>query len=432
MFIWLMERRKLALFIALAVIAMLGIIMVQFFWAMDAHKHREELLKQRVKVALKSVSTRILDARIDPTANTLPIPRDTLAPGSDPIAEAIDAALLDSLLTFEMECMDISGPYRYGVFNERDSAFVMGAHAGYENEIISSGLKVSLACIYSEDVYSLGLLFPNQGRMLFDGMIFMVIMTLSFLVILIVGFSMLIRLMFRQKRLSEIKSDFINNMTHEFKTPIATISLTSELLLKPDVNRFPYKTRRYASVIFDENARLQKQVDQVLQLSVLEKGSFRLKKKEIDIHRIIRRMAEHFSVKVQKRGGRITTRLEAEKHRVKADRTHFSNILANLIDNAIKYTPEDPEIVIHSQSTKRKLLITITDNGIGISPENQQQVFKKLYRVPTGNIHDVKGFGLGLFYVKTMVEAHGGVIHLKSELNKGTSISIELPLDNEL
>jgi two-component system phosphate regulon sensor histidine kinase PhoR len=238
---------------------------------------------------------------------------------------------------------------------------------------------------------------------------------------------MVIRLMFRQKRLSEIKSDFINNMTHEFKTPIATISLSSEMLLKPDINKFPYKTKRYASVIFDENTRLQKQVDQVLQLSVLEKGHFKLKRKEIDIHRIIRKMVEHFSVKVKKKGGQINIRLDADPHHINVDKTHISNIISNLIDNSIKYSSGAPEVNIHTRTDGRDMLIIISDNGIGISTENQKHIFKKLYRVPTGNIHDVKGFGLGLFYVKTMVEAHGGTIKVKSELHKGTSFTITLP-----
>jgi len=217
-------------------------------------------------------------------------------------------------------------------------------------------------------------------------------------------------------------------MTHEFKTPIATISLSSEMLLKSEVNSFPYKTKRYAQVIFDENARLQKQVDQLLQLSVLEKGEYTLKLKEIDLHRIIRRMAGHFSVMAQKKGGMINTKLEATVHQIRADKTHLSNIISNLLDNAVKYSPEKPEIMISTRNERDRVIITVSDNGIGISPENRKEVFRKLYRVPTGNLHDVKGFGLGLYYVKTMVEAHHGSVRLNSELNKGTTFIVELPI----
>jgi two-component system phosphate regulon sensor histidine kinase PhoR len=422
-----MRKRRVSLFIGIAVFALLGIVITQLYWVKDAHQLREELFKQRVIVAMKSVSTQILDAQIDSSAKYLLEPCDTLAFGNKPIEEVIDAQLLDSLLNSEFLAMGIENEYHYGVFNERDSTFILGPYHDHESELLTSEHRVSLTCIYKRDVYLLGVEFPYQDRYILYGMTFLIALSVLFLLILSFSFYMVIKLMFRQKRLSEIKSDFINNMTHEFKTPIATISLSSEMLLKPDVNKFPYKTKRYASVIFDENARLQKQVDQVLQLSVLEKGSFKLKRKEIDIHRIIRKMAEHVSVKVQKKGGHITTRLDAHTHNIIADKTHISNIISNLIDNAIKYSSEAPEINIYTRMEGKNLLIVISDNGIGISTENQKHVFKKLYRVPTGNIHDVKGFGLGLFYVKTMVEAHGGTIKVKSELHKGTTFTIALP-----
>ena len=337
--------------------------------------------------------------------------------------------MLDSLIRFELMCVGIENEYQYGVFNGRDSSFIMGPYTSYEEAILSSDHMVSLTCIYKEDVYYLGLILPGQDRMMLYEMTFLIALSFVFLLILSFSFYMVIRLMYKQKKLSEIKSDFINNMTHEFKTPLATISISSEMLLKPDVNKFPYKTKRYANVIFDENTRLQKQVDQILQLSVLEKGEFKLKLKEIDVHRIIRKMSEHFSTTVQKKGGQVITQLDAINYQLKADKTHLSNIIANLIDNAIKYTSESPEIRISTKNEHGNFILSISDNGIGISSENQKHVFKKLFRVPTGNIHDVKGFGLGLFYVKTMIEAHGGNIQLKSELNKGTTFIIKLPIN---
>lgn len=423
-----MKKRRISLFIAISVFAILGIILTQFFWVRDAHQLREEFFDQRVKVALKSVSTQILDAQIDSSAKYLLSPCDTLAFGNKDIREIVDAQLLDSLLLFEFKCMEIEKEYFYGVFNERDSGFIMGPYEGYEADLLSSKHRVSLTCIYKEDVFYLGVVFPGKEVQIMQEIMFMIVLSLVFLFILIFSFYKVIRLMYKQKKLSEIKSDFINNMTHEFKTPIATISLSSEMLLKSDVNEFPYKTRRYASVIFDENARLQKQVDQVLQLSVLEKGEFKLKLKDVDVHRIIRRMAEHFSAKMLRNGGEIKLDLKAEQYHLRADKTHLSNIISNLIDNALKYTPDQPLINIATRNEKGMLVLSISDNGIGISPENQKHIFKKLYRVPTGNIHDVKGFGLGLFYVKTMVEAQGGHIAVKSELNKGSNFIISLPV----
>ena len=424
-----MRKRRVSLFIGIASFALLGIVITQLLWVVDAHHLREELFNQRVKVAMKSVSTQILDAQIDSSAKYLLSPCDTLAFGNKPIEEVIDAELLDSLLQYELMCMGIEGSYQYGVFNDRDSSFILGPYKGHENSLLFTPHIVSLTCIYKDDVYFLGVLFPFLERKLMYEMTFLIVLSLLFLIVLSTSFYIVIRLMYRQKQLSEIKSDFINNMTHEFKTPIATISISSEMLLKSEVNKFPYKTKRYATVIFDENARLQKQVDQVLQLSVLEKGEFNVKMKELDVHRIIRKTAVHFSEKAQQRGGQINTQLEADIHQINADKTHLSNIIANLLDNAIKYTPEDPEIWLKTHNEGKNLILTVSDNGIGISAENQKHIFKKLYRVPTGNIHDVKGFGLGLFYVKTMVEAHGGNIKVKSDLNKGTTFIITLPIN---
>jgi len=269
----------------------------------------------------------------------------------------------------------------------------------------------------------------EQGKMMEYQMIFPIILSILFLLIMSTSFFMIIRVMFRLKRLSRVKTDFINDMIHEFKTPIATISLASEMLLDSDVNNFPYKTKRYANVIFDENGRLQKQVEQVLQLSVLDKDEFSLKLKEVDLHRIVRKMTEYFSIDVKKRRGTIITELVADQHHLMAYKTHLSNIVSNLIDNAIKYTPESPEIKISTRNENGRIILMVSDNGIGISQENQKHIFKRLYRVPTENLHDVKGFGLGLFYVKTMVEAHMGKIKLTSELNKGTTFILDLPID---
>lgn len=422
-----MNKKRVLIFSGIAIFALLGITITQMFWVKDALELRKEQFTQRVKVALKSVSTQILDAQIDSAAKYLLTPCDTDFFNNKPVAEIIDANMLDSLLAFEFSCMNISETYEYGVFNSWDSTFILGPYSGHESSLINSEHRASLTCIYKQDVYFLGVYFPHEGTIIIHKMIVLLVLSQLFMLILVLSFYLIIRLMFRQKKLSEVKNDFINNMTHEFKTPIATISLSSEMLLKPDINRFPYKTKRYATVIFDENTRLQKQVEQILQLSVLEKGIFTLKRKELDIHHIIRRMAEHHSVNARKKGGMIHFDLNATNYLLLGDKTHISNIISNLIDNALKYTPEDPDVRISTISKQSKLILSISDNGIGISAENQKHIFKKLYRVPTGNLHDVKGFGLGLFYVKTMVEAHDGRISVKSELGKGTTFIIELP-----
>lgn len=255
-----------------------------------------------------------------------------------------------------------------------------------------------------------------------------IVLPVIFAVILIIGFPYSLFIFNRHKKISAMTSDFINNMTHEFKTPIATISLASEMLMKKTIQSDFVKTQRYAKIIFDENTRLQNHVEQILSVSLLERGQFRLKKKEVDIHEIIGEVVENFSLTVGERDGEIKTHFCAENFLISADKAHLTNVITNLLDNANKYSPEKPWIMIGTQNTDNGLIITVEDRGIGISLENQQQIFKKLYRVPTGNIYNVKGFGIGLYYVKTIIEAHGGHINLKSELNKGCRFDIYLPL----
>jgi len=226
-----------------------------------------------------------------------------------------------------------------------------------------------------------------------------------------------------------MKTDFINNMTHEFKTPIATISLASEMLLKKSVLDDREKSERYAKIIYDENTRLQNHVEQILSVSMLDRGKYRLKKKDTDIHELINEVVANFSLTIKERGGKIRTHFCASQYIIQVDKAHITNVIINLLDNANKYSTDQPWIRIGTQSTEDGLIISVEDKGSGISVEHQKQVFKHLYRIPTGNIYNVKGFGIGLYYVKTIVEAHGGHINLKSELNKGSRFDVYLPFN---
>ncbi len=230
-----------------------------------------------------------------------------------------------------------------------------------------------------------------------------------------------------QKKLSEMKTDFINNMTHEFKTPIATISLAAEMLMKPEVSHETERTKKYASVIFKENQRLQDQVEQVLQIAILDKGETKLRIKETDIHRILEKVVESFDMRIRELGGVIRLDLLAEPFTIEGDRMHIYNVFSNLVENAVKYSPQKPQITITSRSDNQGITVSVADKGVGISVENQELIFKNLYRVHTGDVHDVKGFGLGLYYVKKLVEMHGGKIKLQSEPGKGSVFNVFLP-----
>jgi two-component system phosphate regulon sensor histidine kinase PhoR len=244
-----------------------------------------------------------------------------------------------------------------------------------------------------------------------------------------VAFSSSLYQLMRQKKISEIKTDFINNMTHEFKTPISTISLACEALSDKDIIKSKSLYDNYINVINEENRRLGGMAERILQSASLEKGQIILKKERVDIHEVILEAINNIHLQGEKKGGRIKTNLKAESFIISADKVHITNVIFNLLDNANKYTPVSPEIIITTENSYSGLLISVKDNGTGISKANQKKIFEKLYRIPTGNIHNVKGFGLGLSYVKAIVEQHGGKISLESELNKGTKFIVYLPVE---
>lgn len=229
-----------------------------------------------------------------------------------------------------------------------------------------------------------------------------------------------------------MKNDFINNMTHEFKTPIATISLASDSINNPMIINNESKVKKFVSIIKEENKRMLNQVEKVLQMAQIEREDIKLKIINLNINELIENAANHARLSVEQRNGVIVTRLNAENPIIEADQTHMSNIIRNLLDNAEKYSENDPVIEIQTQNIRNGIQITIKDNGIGISKESQKFIFDKFFRVHTGNRHDVKGFGLGLSYVKTIVDAFGGTIGVNSELGKGSIFTITIPTKHSI
>jgi two-component system phosphate regulon sensor histidine kinase PhoR len=225
-----------------------------------------------------------------------------------------------------------------------------------------------------------------------------------------------------------MKTDFINNMTHEFKTPIATISLATDSIVSPIILQSPDKIKRFVDIIRQENRRMNSQVERVLQMALIDKKEFQLRLESVDIHALIQQAVDNFSLQVERREGAIKSQLQAEQPIIEGDSTHITSVIHNLLDNANKYSPEKPQITISTRNVPMGLEITVSDNGIGISKEARKNIFDKFYRVSTGNIHDVKGFGLGLSYVKAILTAHKGLIDVKSEPGKGSSFIITFPL----
>lgn len=273
--------------------------------------------------------------------------------------------------------------------------------------------------------------FPMKRDYIFSSITFM-LPALAFTFILLILFLFIMFTVFRQKKLSEMKNDFINNMTHEFKTPISSISLAAQMLQDPVVGKSPAMFKHISGVINDETKRLRFQVEKVLQMSMFERSAASLKMKEVNANSLISGVIKTFTLKVEQYGGTISSDLEAQNDVIYVDDMHFTNVIFNLMDNAVKYRrPEEPmKLIVRTWNDASKLYISVEDNGIGMKKENLKKVFEKFYRVHTGNRHDVKGFGLGLAYVRKMIEEHKGTIRAESEFGKGSKFIITIPLLN--
>lgn len=271
--------------------------------------------------------------------------------------------------------------------------------------------------------------FPDMNSYIFSMVRFM-IPSIVFTVVLLVTFIFTIVVIFRQKRYTEIKNDFINNMTHELKTPISSISLAAQMLKDESVTKSPSMMKHLGGVIFDESKRLRFLVEKVLQMSMFDRKKAIFKKKELNLNELAENVAHTFTLRVEHTGGHITTAMKATEPTIYVDEMHFTNVIFNLLDNAVKYRdPDRPlELNLKTWNDKEKLYLSIKDNGLGIKKENLKKIFEKFYRVHTGNVHDVKGFGLGLAYVKKVVELHKGEIHAESGKGKGTTFIITLPI----
>jgi two-component system phosphate regulon sensor histidine kinase PhoR len=273
------------------------------------------------------------------------------------------------------------------------------------------------------------IIIPDFKSQVWQSLTWMIVFSVLFTVIIIAAFYITVRTMLNQKKMSEIKSDFINNMTHEFKTPLATISLAVDALKNEKVINDKTKWQYFNNIIKDENKRMNKHVETILQAALMEKQEFRLNLVPVHIHEILTQIADNYQLQLQEKNGKIELLLNAANDTVTVDEVHFTNILSNLIDNAIKYSKENLVVKLVTHRTAKHFIIQVQDNGIGMSKETVKRIFEKFYRAHTGNIHNVKGFGLGMSYVKSIIDAHKGKIRVESTLGKGSTFTIEVPLN---
>ena len=335
--------------------------------------------------------------------------------------------------------------YNYGVFSKQlDKMIIQNGHylpegAAPKDPIKSQAFDFLTNTKYKVDLFtsedldppgSLSLYFPNRSGYVWSSVWVSLLSSVIFTAMTLFSFIYTIYTIFRQKKLGDIKTDFINNMTHEFKTPIATISLATDTILNPTILDNPDKVRRFAEIIKQENKRMNGQVEKVLQAAIVDREEYKLKMVDIDLHEVIEQAADNFAVQVESRDGVLSTDLQANEPLIQGDLTHISNIINNLMDNANKYSPEKPEIIVKTRTVSGGVEVSISDKGIGLSSASRKLIFDKFYRVSTGNLHDVKGFGLGLSYVKAMVTAHKGTIDVKSDLGKGSTFIVFLPFNN--
>ncbi|MEM9022887.1 MAG: HAMP domain-containing sensor histidine kinase, partial [Bacteroidota bacterium] len=279
---------------------------------------------------------------------------------------------------------------------------------------------------YDQDGHYFSVYFPTISGHVLQELEFWFISS-ALLLVVAIFFAYTISVILRQKRLSEVRTDFINNMTHELKTPISTISLSADVLLQDNITSSPERLQNYARIIRNENSRLQNQVERVLQMATLDKEEIALKLGATDVHEIIRNAVPTIALNIKDQEGKVDMALTATDPLIEADEVHMTNIIYNLLDNASKYTNDRPEIQVSTENAPQGVTIRIRDNGIGMAPEHQKRIFDQFYRIPTGNVHDVKGFGLGLYYVQKMTAAHGGTIRVHSEPGGGSEFVLFFP-----
>ncbi|MBX2912490.1 MAG: HAMP domain-containing histidine kinase [Cyclobacteriaceae bacterium] len=421
-----MSRNSLRIVIVLAAISIIGIAVTQIYWVGRALDIRENQFNRDVNTALSNVAARVSEINKAPAPATNPVNQLSTNYFVVAVNDVVDAGLLEFLLVSEFEKKNIRADFEYGVYDCSDKCMVYG-------KFVSSKPDRKLANMtdlptWDEEGYYFGVQFPFLQANLLSQMGIWGFSSAVLLVVVLFFIYTLLAIL-KQKRLSEVQKDFINNMTHEFKTPIATIAISSEVLKSPGISSEPDRLLKYATVIKNESHRLKQQVDRVLQMAQLDEKKIDLSLGPIDGHEWLTGIAQNCSLAMKVREGGIGLQLNAVQCRIKGDKLHLTNVVNNLIDNAVKYNNDPvPRIHIRTYNKKGRFCLEVEDNGIGIAPENHDRVFERFYRVPTGNVHNVKGFGLGLNYVKLIVEAHKGSISLDSTPGKGTTFKISLPL----
>lgn len=411
--------------IVLGAISILSLLTVQTYWVLRTWDIQEREFNRKVSQAM-------LDAAIDlGKLNDFTLPANNFVRQLSSnywvvnIENMFQADDLEYSLAKAFQAQNLKEDYKYGIFDCSSDQMVSGKFIKYSAS--AEPLAEPLQKHYDSDfIYYFGVEFPHKNSNILTNM-WIVIFFTGLMLITVAFFIYTMIVILRQKQLSELQRDFINNMTHEFKTPISTINISTDVFLQNEKVKEDQRLNRYSSIIKEQVLRLNTQVEKVLQLAKIERDNIELHVEDVNLAELINSISPSIELKVNDKKGVLHLDLHAANPVVRADRLHLTNILHNLIDNAVKYSRETPDIHIRLFNEGNSLALSVQDNGIGIPKEHQKHVFDKFYRVPTGNVHNVKGFGLGLFYVKTMCKEHKWKLDLHSEPNKGTTITIRMP-----
>lgn len=419
-----MRFKHIRFVVLLGAFAIIGIIAVQLYFMKKEWSNKEKQFAQTVTICLRNVAIKIY--KFNNTAPSVPNPVRQLSSNYFvvDVNSEIDANILEHYLKAEFERYNVQTDFEYGIYNCETNVMEYGNYVFYNGKVKQDAISSNLG-MYSGYNYYFGVNFPLLNNTIAGDMTIWFFLV-GILAVSVIFFAYSIFVILKQKQLSELQRDFINNMTHEFKTPIASINIAADVISNPESIREPSRILTYGSVIKQEVNRLNDQVDKVLQIARIEKSGFHLKMESLDLNAIISQAIENC---LANNGSKIKIKshLAADVGLVEGDRMHLTNIFYNLLDNAVKYSDDSPEIQISSVCEQKKIIISFSDNGPGIARIHQKRVFQKFYRIPTANVHDVKGFGLGLFYVKSICDAHHWKINLDPSPAKGTTFILEIP-----
>jgi len=404
----------------------MGISIIQMYWFRQAFNLEQDQFDRDVRTALFKVAGNLFDINhvVQPSNNF--IQRLSTNYYVVMVNNEIDGNLLEYLLKKEFEESNIETTFEYGIYDCENDEMVFGSIVTFNEDFEENESGRSLPK-WEDQNYYFGVKFSNRKSFLLNRMAIWMFST-AVLMLVIIFFTYALFVILRQKRLSEIQKDFINNMTHEIKTPLSTIAVSAEVLQDPAIIHTPERLQNYVGIIQNENNRLKKQVERVLQIASMDSSDVEFKMEKLDLHEVIQSAINSISINLEKSDGKISYNPGAEESEIKGDRLHLTNVIFNLLDNAIKYCREAPDIEVETMNQKENIELTVRDKGIGIEKNHLNKIFNRFYRVPTGNLHDVKGFGLGLSYVKLIVKSHGGEVYVVSEPAMGSEFKLFFPL----